>query len=376
MLVHSGSRPHECDICGKRFSLLYNMQTHKKTHLGEKEHKCPCGKGFRQSSNLKQHILSHVKKGEFSAVDALEHIKKLYKYGPRKEIALEIPEPTTLDEAFAGLEKQEAAERKMKASTSQKSSQESTASEPLPEFDSKKADFSVAKPTKEGKKYACPCGREYSQAKNFKQHFSKHVDRGDVALADADRYLQAVGVGKLQKFAPRERKYHCSCGTRYAHARALKDHLEKHVELGEMTPEQAYELVPAKLKAGGEESTPKKAVTVRLPAAPKQTDSGPRKFDKRFFCPCGKAYTQTKNFKEHMLKHVEMNEIKPEEASAVAAKYYKRQPKWFDEVATTSNSGLPGSGSSSQRLEQEGDESMGDFDDDSGLEYANLRIQE
>ena len=62
-VVHNGTRPHECDVCGKKFARTFNLRTHRRTHTGEQPYKCvTCGRAFTQPKSLQKHNEMHIRK--------------------------------------------------------------------------------------------------------------------------------------------------------------------------------------------------------------------------------------------------------------------------------------------------------------------------
>ncbi|XP_070158112.1 putative zinc finger protein 56 [Polyergus mexicanus] len=59
--IHTGERPHECPMCGKRFTASSNLYYHRMTHYKEKPHKCDeCGRSFPTPGDLRAHGYSHT----------------------------------------------------------------------------------------------------------------------------------------------------------------------------------------------------------------------------------------------------------------------------------------------------------------------------
>lgn len=90
--THTGDKPLECEICGKRFSESSNLSKHRRTHNVKGVHECQlCGKDFHRLDQLRRHMGTNHKDRPAEVDALLSEAKsriKAYKVAKVKRVKL------------------------------------------------------------------------------------------------------------------------------------------------------------------------------------------------------------------------------------------------------------------------------------------------
>ncbi|KAG8247873.1 hypothetical protein J6590_052291 [Homalodisca vitripennis] len=72
--VHTGAKPHQCDVCGRSFRERGTLREHLRIHTGAMPFTCEyCGKAFRFKGILTTHRRQHTGERPYSCLECQHH---------------------------------------------------------------------------------------------------------------------------------------------------------------------------------------------------------------------------------------------------------------------------------------------------------------